>query len=76
MVMGASTGVLGTARAQYHLRQILVTLDMKPINKPEIMISGAAQRFDPQGNLTDEKTAEYIRKMLESLAAWTRSLNR
>lgn len=33
-IMGASGGKLGTARAQYHLRQTFVFLDMHPINRP------------------------------------------
>ena len=66
-VMGVSTGVLGTARAQYHLRQILVTLNMPVINQPEVMIGNAAQRFDAQGRLTDEPTRLYIQKLLNAL---------
>jgi chromate reductase, NAD(P)H dehydrogenase (quinone) len=56
--MGASPGTLGTARAQYHLRQILLFLNMFPINQPEVMIANAAARFDKDGNLTDETTIE------------------
>lgn len=48
-VMGASVGTLGTARAQYHLRQVFVFLNMHALNRPEVMISNAAQRFDAQG---------------------------
>jgi len=73
-VMGASLGPQGTARAQYHLRQVFVYLDMLPLSKPEVMIADAAHRFDPQGNLTDENTRKHIRGLLESLAAWTRRL--
>ena len=73
-VMGASVGTQGTARAQYHLRQTFVFLDMYPLNKPEVMIANAAQRFDEQGNLTDEKARELIGQLLVSLVAWTRRL--
>jgi len=66
-VMGASTGSLGTARAQYHLRQILVTLDMPVVNQPEVMIGDAALRFDPGGKLTDEPTRQDIQKLLAAL---------
>ena len=74
-IMGASIGTIGTARAQYHLRQIFVFLNIFPINQPEVMIGNAAERFDPQGNLTDEKTKEYIRELLQSLAEWTNKLS-
>src|ERR1041385_2309516 len=53
-IMGASPGLLGTARAQYHLRQCLVFLDMPVVNQPEVMIAAAASKFDPAGNLTDD----------------------
>jgi chromate reductase len=73
-IMGASGGVLGTARMQYHLRQIMVFLNMFPINRPEVMIAKASEKFDADGNLTDEKTKEFIRQMLAELVAWTRKL--
>lgn len=73
-IMGASIGALGTARAQYHLRQIFVTLNILPINKPEVMIGNAATRFDAQGNLTDEATTKLIRQLLQNLTDWTRKL--
>ena len=70
-IMGASIGTIGTARAQYHLRQTMVFLNMFPINQPEVMIGNAAERFDAQGNLADETTKDYIRKLLQSLIDWT-----
>jgi len=66
-IMGASSGDLGTARAQYHLRQVLVALDMPVVNLPEVMISNAAQCFDSQGTLTDESTRRHIQKLMGAL---------
>ena len=66
-VMGASVGALGTARAQYHLRQCLVFLDMPAVNQPEVMISAAAAKFDQSGNLTDATAKELIGKLLGGL---------
>jgi chromate reductase len=74
-IMGASVGTIGTARAQYHLRQIFVFLNIFPVNQPEVMIGSAAERFDAQGNLTDEKIKEYIRKLLQSLTEWTNRIS-
>jgi len=71
-ILGASIGAIGTARAQYHLRQMFVFLDVHALNQPEVMIGKAAERFDEQGNLTDDSTRELLRKLLESLVAWTR----
>jgi len=75
-IMGASPGNLGTARAQYHLRQIFVFLNMFPLNRPEVMISTADERFDDQGNLTDQGTAERIQKLLVALGNCTRQLQK
>ena len=73
-IMGASPGTLGTARAQYHLRQIFVFLDIHALNRPEVMIGNASSRFDAGGNLTDDNTREHIRKLLAALVDWTRRL--
>ena len=70
-VMSASTGMLGGSRAQYHLRQTFVFLSMYPINYPEVIVSFAQEKIDKDGKLTDEKTREKIRELLESLIAWT-----
>jgi chromate reductase len=66
-VMGVSPGTVGTARMQYHLRQIAVFLDLKMVNRPEVMIGGAAQRFDAEGRLTDEPTRKYVQALVVSL---------
>jgi chromate reductase len=73
-IMSASTGMLGGARAQYHLRQIFVFLDMHPINKPEAIVTFAGQKIDEQGKLTDETTRKVIKTLLEALVAWTKRL--
>lgn len=75
-IMGASTGILGTARAQYHLRQTFVFLNMFPVNRPEVMIGHAHERFDDDGNLTDETTTALIRDLLRNLVDWTRQLKK
>jgi chromate reductase len=71
-IMGASTGAIGTARAQYHLRQVFVSLNIVTVNVPEVMIGNALRRFDAGGNLTDEATQEYIRQLLRNLVALAR----
>ena len=71
-MMGASVGAMGTARAQYHLRQVFVFLNMYPLNRPEVMIANASQRFDEKGNLTDDDTKTHIQKLLVALVAWAK----
>ena len=65
-MFGASGGVLGTARAQYQLRQIMVFLDGRPVNKPEVMIGAAQNRF-ADGKLTDEATGKLLAELGASL---------
>jgi chromate reductase len=74
-IMGASVGAIGTARAQYHLRQMMVFLNMFPVNQPEVMIGNASQHFDAQGNLTNDATKEFIRQLLQNLVDWTRRIS-
>jgi chromate reductase len=66
-IMGASPGPVGTARVQYHLRQVLVFMNSFTVNKPEVFISGCAGKFNAQGELTDEATAKFITDLLVSL---------
>jgi chromate reductase len=73
-IMGASIGAIGTARAQYHLRQMMVFLNMFPINQPEVMIGNASERFDAEGNLMHAATRDFIRQLLQSLVEWTRRI--
>jgi chromate reductase len=70
-LMSASTGMLGGARAQYHLRQSLVILDMHPVNKPEIFVAFAAQKCDENGRLTDEITRGKVKELLQALVDLT-----
>ncbi|MBI4333100.1 MAG: NAD(P)H-dependent oxidoreductase [Chloroflexi bacterium] len=73
-IMSASIGMLGGGRAQYHLRQSCVFLNMYPVNQPEVMVTFAPQKIDEKGRLTDQKTREMIGKLLQALVTWTRRL--
>jgi chromate reductase, NAD(P)H dehydrogenase (quinone) len=66
-LFGASGGVIGTARAQYQLRQSLIFLDGRPVNKPEVMIGAAQNRF-ADGKLTDEATGKLLADLGVALA--------
>ena len=74
-IMSASTGMLGGGRAQYHLRQSFVFLNMQPVNKPEVMLPFAAQNIDADGKLTNEQTRTLIKQLIEALVTWTNRLN-
>jgi chromate reductase len=74
--MGVSMGLLGTARMQYHLRQVFVNIGILTLGKPEVMIGQAQQMFDADLNLTDEKTRESVEKLIVALVEWARRLER
>jgi chromate reductase len=73
-IMGASGGNIATARAQYDLRKSMVFLNMHPLNKPEVMVGNNRDKFDADGNLTDETTRKHIAKAVAALVEWTRKL--
>jgi chromate reductase len=68
-IMGASMGRLGTARSQYHLRQVMVFVEALVMNKPEIFAATAQNIFE-DGKLVDETTRELLEKQLEAFVAW------
>jgi len=73
-IMSASTGTLGGARAQYHLRQVFVFLNMYPINRPEVMLPNASENIDEDGRIKNETTLRLMRELLGNLVVWTKKL--
>ncbi len=67
-IMGAGGG-MGTSRAQYHLRQVCVFLDLRPLNKPEVFANAYTGGFDADGNLIDEKLTQLIGEQMQALVA-------
>lgn len=74
-ILGAGGG-MGTSRAQYHLRQVCVFLDLHPLNKPEVFANAFAGAFDADGNLTDERLTQLVGQQMQALADWSRTLRR
>jgi chromate reductase len=72
-LMGAG-GMSGTMRAQFHMRQIFVHSNALVLNKPELYVARAWEKFDKQGNLTDEPTRDQVKALVESLVRWVRRL--
>jgi chromate reductase len=74
-IQSASPGVIGGARCQYHLRQILVFLNAMVLNKPEVMIGSYGSKIDAQaGTLTDPGTRDHIAQQLAALVAMIEQL--
>jgi chromate reductase len=73
--MSASTGMIGGERAQLHLRQCFVYLDMHPVNRPEVIVNFVTKKLDENGNVIDEHTKEKITELLVALAKLTQRLS-
>jgi len=72
-IQTGSPGLIGGARAQYHLRQTLVFLDAFVLNKPEVMVSQVMTKVDPASNeLTDQGTRDFIAGQLRAFATFAR----
>jgi chromate reductase len=70
-LQSASPGMLGGARAQYHLRMTFVMLEACVFNKPEVMVASVGQKIDANtGELADTPTRELIARQLAAFAAF------
>ncbi|MFI8522714.1 NADPH-dependent FMN reductase [Streptomyces sp. NPDC085481] len=68
-IMGAAPTNFGTVRAQLALRQMFVWTDSDVVVKPEVHVFRSHERFDADGNLTDEVTIELLQGLLSALQA-------
>jgi chromate reductase len=73
-IMGASISKIGSARAQYHLRQSLVFLNMPVVIQPEVMIIEAQNQFGADGDLRNDDTKKLIRQLLDALVVLTNKM--
>jgi chromate reductase len=75
-IMGASPGMLGTGRMQYHLRQVAVFLNMHVVNRPEVFVAKAPEKFDAALKLYDEGTRKLVGDLLVALRDLTLRLRK
>ncbi|HEY2461277.1 MAG TPA: NAD(P)H-dependent oxidoreductase [Candidatus Acidoferrum sp.] len=73
-VIGCTPYHLGAFGAQNHLRQVLMYLDMRPLQQPEFYLSEAAEKFNKQGQLIDPVTRKKVKEMWTALVTWTNKL--
>ena len=69
-VIGASIGTTGTSMAQQHLRNILAYLDMPTLGQPEVFVHARDGLFDDGGNLSDNKTREFLQRWMSKYVEW------
>lgn len=72
IIMGASMGLLGTVKAQMHLRDILFAsgLNSPVLQGNEVYVGAAHTKFDAEGNLTDEGTVKFIDSVINNFKDW------
>ncbi len=70
-VAGASTGAIGTARGQAHLREVLYACHARVMPHAGLLVGAAAQKIT-DGRLQDEQTRAFLAGFLEHFAAWIR----
>ena len=66
-IMGAATGMTGTARAQTQLRQTLVYNDCQMVQRPEVLVADARSKFGEDGSFQDETGKKFLLELLENL---------
>ena len=71
-IISASISLRGGARAQAHLRQIMVDLNMHPINQPQLLLARAGEKFDANLKLVDSASLTTLQSLLDALVEWTR----
>ncbi|AJP48318.1 NADPH-dependent FMN reductase [Rugosibacter aromaticivorans] len=70
-VLGISIGVIGTAMAQQHLRNILAYLDVPTLGQPEAFIQAKEGLFDEAGNIGSD-SKEFLQNWMNQYAAWVK----
>ena len=68
-VIGASIGVIGTAVAQQHLRNILAYLDMQVLGQPEAFLHFKEGLIDDNGTITNEGTQKFLQDFVDRFIA-------
>ena len=69
-IIGASPGQTGSARGQSQLRQAFEFTNSYCMPQPEVLVFRAHEKFDANGELTDQKTAQFLAAYLVALRAW------
>jgi chromate reductase, NAD(P)H dehydrogenase (quinone) len=66
-LMGASPGVMGTARGQSQLRQAFVFTNTYALLQPELLVGRAHEKFDAEGRLVHQATRDFLATFLQRL---------
>lgn len=70
-VLGVSIGVLGTAMAQQHLRNVLAYLDVPTLGQPEVFLQAKPELVDAAGRI-GLASEGFLQNFMDRYAAWVR----
>jgi chromate reductase len=73
-VMTVSPGAIGGFGANHHLRQMLVFLDVHPMQQPEAYMGNAGKWFGEDGKLQDESARKFLQTFINAYAAWVQRM--
>lgn len=73
-VVTVSPGAIGGFGANHHLRQMLVFLDVHPLQQPEAYLGGASKWFGDDGKLQDESARKFLQTFINAYAAWVQRM--
>ncbi len=76
LIIGASTGLLGTVRCQIHLRQILASpgLAAKVLPGNEVFIGNVQTKLDENGNVTDSSTIDFLDMVVNNYIQFSKEI--
>ncbi len=69
-LIGATPGGFGTRSAQFQIRQILGNPGCAVLAKPELWVSGASEKFNEAGDLTDDDVRQELGDVLSAFRSW------
>ena len=74
-MMGAAPSIIGTARAQQHLKTVMLSMLAEVMPHRGVLVGKAKEKFDEKGRLMDEATQQFLRSYLQDWAAWVRRIS-
>ncbi len=69
-MLGAAYSTVGTARAQGHLKHVMLGMAAPVFAHPEVLVASAKSKFDAEGNLTDEGTRAFLGPFMQAFVRW------
>jgi chromate reductase len=69
-IISGSIGLVGGARMQSHLKQVLSSTLTRVYPSPEFLVPRVQDKFDAQGTLVDTDTAGRLKKYISGFVIW------